>query len=381
MNLLDDAQQRRLEGHLSRRLSELLVDTRRDLDELDALQIDGERGSLGAIARAVQSFVESGGKRLRPQLCLWTCHACGGDAAATVALDAACGWELFHAFLLVHDDIIDAADTRRDRPSLHRELAGLDGDSQVFGANLGIVAGDLLFAAAMRLWHGVDDAGDLTLATYRRLLSVFSRVALETGIGQAADITQAHAPLADIAETRVLAGYHAKTAAYTFEGPMLTGAILAGADDPLLSRLRAFSTSLGRAYQVQNDLIDLAAPATIGGDLAQQKRTLTLVRARHLCPPDQRERFDADCRAAGDDTGHAAASARLAAAERLRQRLFDLGAVDATDRLVRDLLGAARAAATASDVPSRLATGLAGLLDTLEAGYFRSPGAAIAARP
>ena len=287
-------------------------------------------------------------------------------------LDAACGWELFHAFLLVHDDIIDAADTRRDRPSLHRELARLDGDSTVFGANLGIVAGDLLFAAAMRLWHGCDDAPDLPLALYRRLLGVFSRVALETGIGQAADITQAHAPIAEIAERRVLAGYHAKTAAYTFEGPMLTGAILAGAGDGVVDRLRAFSTALGRAYQVQNDLIDLAAPATIGGDLAQQKRTLTLVRGRALCSDAQRPDFDADCRAAGDDSGGAATiDARLAAAERLRRRLFDVGAVDATRGLVGDLLADARRAATANDLPPPLANGLAALLKTLELGYFR----------
>ena len=375
MNLLDAAQRRRLETHLSRRLGELLVDTRRELDEFDALNVESEKGSLGAIARAVQRFVESGGKRLRPQLCLWTCQLCGGDAVATVALDAACGWELFHAFLLVHDDIIDAADTRRDRPSLHRELAGLDGDSAIFGANLGIVAGDLLFAAAMRLWHGCDDDCDLSLATYRRLLTVFGRVALETGIGQAADITQAHLPLADVAEKRVLAGYHAKTAAYTFEGPMLTGAILAGADEATLDRLKAYSTALGRAYQVQNDLIDLAGPATIGGDLAQQKRTLTLVRGRDLCPASERPTFDADCRAAADGP----AADRLAAAERLRRRLFDLGAVDATGRLVGDLLATARAAATASDVPPPLSSGLASLLDNLESAYFRTPAAAVGA--
>ena len=351
VKLLSDDHLLRLERHLADRLPRALGGSE-----------DGTLAEFGPIARAVVDHVlRGGGKRVRPQLCCWTCGLFGGDATSEAALDVACGWELFHAFLLVHDDIIDASARRRGRPSLHRALAALDGDSAIFGTNLGIVAGDLLFAAAMRLWHGIDEEADddLPPETRRRLLRLTGRVAVETGAGQAADVTFAHTPVDRADERAVLAGYHAKTAAYTFEGPMLCGAILAGAADADRGRIRRFATALGRAYQLQNDLIDLAAPAVLGGDLEQGKRTVTLLRGWHASDDGGRRAMRADLREI-----EAASPDRLAAAERLRCRLHDVGAVDSTRRLVADLLADAESAAVG------LAPGVRGLLETLRASYF-----------
>lgn len=357
MNLLFDDQRQRLGEHLARRLGEVLVAGGR---------ID-PAGS--AVADALVHFVCDGGKRIRPQLCWWTFAECGGggggtdDATVDALLDAACAWEVFHAFLLVHDDIIDAADHRRGRPSLHRALANLDHDSLVFGTNLGIVAGDLLFAATLRLWNGVARRAP-NVQRYVEAFDVFSRIALETGVGQAADITQTHADVNRVTEQQILAGYSAKTAAYTFEGPMLTGAILAGADTDARQRLARFATSLGQAYQLQNDLLDLANPLGEGSDLTQGKRTLTLVRARALCK--DANQFDEDLRIVGTTAG----IDRLAAAERLRNRLIETGAIDATRRCIDDLLAVARRQTTGDGLPGSLASGLGHLLGELEASYF-----------
>lgn len=357
MNLLSADQRRRLEGHLDRRLGEVL----------EAGGLTDPAGA--ALATALGCFVSGGGKRIRPQLCWWTFAECGGgggdedDATLAALLDAACAWEVFHAFLLIHDDIIDAADLRRGQPSLHRALASFDGDSLVFGTNLGIVAGDLLFAAALRLWGSVArHAPDMR--RYVEAFDVFSRIALETGVGQAADITQAHADVRHVTEQQILTGYTAKTAAYTFEGPMLTGAILAGADASARGRLARFAASLGQAYQLQNDLLDLASPIGEGSDLAQGKRTLTLIRARALC--EDPSAFDAEIGLIGTTVG----TGRLEAAERLRQRVFDSGAVEATRRRIEDLVRIARQQTTGDGLPGSLASGLGQLLDTLEAGYF-----------
>ena len=234
LKLLSQPDQRALLDHLARRLDDLLC-----------------QKQLGPIARMLRDYVLASGKRIRPQLCLWTFNLIAGeqdplDPRRSELLDAACSWELFHAFLLVHDDIIDEADTRRGEPSLHRQLASLDSHSIVFGRNLGIVAGDLLHAASMRLWQGVRGE-HLDKGACCELAGLFSRIGLETGAGQAADIRQSHAPLGQIAETDILLGYQNKTAAYTFEGPMLTGALLAGLDGPARQQLARFAQSLGQA--------------------------------------------------------------------------------------------------------------------------------------
>ena len=344
----------RLDDHLAACLTRVLD---------DAAPVAG----LARLNDRLRRYVQRGGKRVRPQLCLWAYdHAGGtrdGDGAPPAAvLDVACAWEVFHAFLLVHDDLIDAADTRHAAPSLHRQLQSLDHDGEQFGRNLAIVAGDLLFGAALRLVAECEAPPMVRV----ELMQLFARIACTTGFGQAIDVLQAEAPLSAVSEATLLREYHWKTAAYTFEGPLVSGATLAGAPPPARAVLARFARAIGQAYQMQNDLADLSAPAHDGCDLIQGKRTPTLLRARSALSADRREDFDRRVDALRSANGHA-----VALAEQLRRELFDTGAVVQTGRWVSELLADARAAAAEPAVGPALSAGLAGLVDGLQAAYFR----------
>jgi geranylgeranyl diphosphate synthase, type I len=346
LRLLSEEQLRGIEEHLQTVLRR----------ELTAPGMDGLR-------IAVSDYVAAGGKRIRPQLAIWTAIGAGSTLTPAV-LDIASGWELFHAFLLVHDDIIDGADRRRDQPSLHYSLAHLDGGSLTFGTNLAIVAGDLLFSTAMKLWHEAD----VEPACYRPLLKLFSRIACTTGFGQAVDICASHLPMDQVDEETLLREYHWKTAAYTFEGPMLSGAILAGLNERAQQAISRFALSLGQAYQLQNDLIDLSMPATPGCDLVQGKRTVTLIRYRAGLSGSDRLTLDGRIASLSPATDDA-----VMRAESLRHELLERDVMRPTRELIRSLLADARHAAASADLPARLALGMRSMLDLLADSYFGSP--------
>ena len=307
----------------------------------------------------VLAYVLHGGKRIRPQLTIWLWQLlagrdvdeAGADGGAAV-LDAACAWELFHAFLLAHDDIIDNSDTRRGADALHRRLAALDGNTKRFGINMGIVAGDLLYSLAGGLMH---DLPGLEPARHLRVLRAFGEVARVTGFGQAVDIVSGHVELGDVDEAALMREYGWKTAAYTFEGPMLTAALLAGSDEATLGRIRRYAMALGRAYQLHNDLLDLSTPVTDeGGDLLEGKRTLTLVRARRSVP--DLDRRMSELRGSPDR------------AEALRQDLLASGAIDETRGLIQDCVR--DSADACDDLPDPLQSGMRELLTQIDRRYL-----------
>lgn len=340
---------------------------------------------VDALSGHVLDYLLDGGKRIRPQLVLWT-HGLASDATHATclntpdrgtllssadadrsdpALDVAAAWELFHAFLLIHDDIIDASDRRRDRPALHVSLMPSDAadanSARSTGLNLAIVAGDLLYGASHSILHDLEiDAERL-----RPLLKLFSRVSMMTGLGQATDILLGQADFDAIDEQTLLREYVWKTAAYTFEGPMLSGAILARLDDRACDAVSRFALAIGQAYQLQNDLLDLAAECHEGSDLVQGKRTVTLVRHRLGLDAIERSEFDRRLAEIATANGHA-----VQLAEMMRAELLQRGAMDPTRRLIDDLLESASRAASDDALPGRLRGGLSGLLSTLRGTYF-----------
>lgn len=330
----------------------------------DALAARLDAPGLGPFRDVVSGYVLApGGKRVRPQLVAWTYLTASGEATLPPALlDIAAGWELFHAFLLVHDDIIDDSARRRDQAALHVQLARLDSDSLKFGTNLAIVAGDLLFSAAMCLWHDIEGVEP---TIYRDLLRIFSRTACTTGFGQAIDICASHLPMDEIDQATLLREYHWKTAAYTFEGPMLCGATLAGLGAPARDAISRFALAIGQAYQLHNDLLDLSTPAHDGCDLVQGKRTIALLQHRTSLDATDRPAFDRRIAAIADGGRGAVAMAELLRGEMLRGEATRVSRV-----MIDDLLADAEAATKDAALPPALSAGLSTLLDAMTRQYF-----------
>ena len=226
-------------------------------------------------------FVLEGGKRIRPRLCLASYRILTHrQEPPHPALNAASCFELFHAFMLVHDDLIDGSTLRRDGLALHEQIrlsaiAPETGTGRKRAADLGLVAGDLLCALGMRL---LAQAG-LSDAVYGRASRLMSEILLETGVGQTLDIAFDIADLETLTEPQILDAYLRKTSRYSVSGPLVLGGILAGASERVIQALSQFGDLLGLGYQLQNDLDALEHDPTSGGDypdLDGGKRTWVL---------------------------------------------------------------------------------------------------------
>jgi geranylgeranyl diphosphate synthase type I len=235
---------------------------------------------LAEAADAITDLL-AGGKRLRPAFCYWGWRACGG--ADIPAIFAAAGaLELLHASALVHDDVIDASDTRRGRPAVHRRFAATHaaerwrGSPDAFGAGAAILVGDLLLAWTDEM---LRDCG-LPAAAVWRGLGMLDTMRTEVFAGQFLDLTgQASATSAlDCALTVITY----KSAKYTVERPLHLGAALAAVTAPDASAaLTQYGIPLGVAFQLRDDILGVFGdPARTGkpvtGDLREGKRTVLL---------------------------------------------------------------------------------------------------------
>src|SRR5262245_2055676 len=132
-----------LRARVEHALADFLGEQRTLLSKIDP--------ALAQVADVVESFVLGGGKRLRPAFAYWGCRGAGGDDSPQL-IWAVAALELVQASALIHDDVMDASDTRRGEPSVHRRFAGLHrdqswvGDPAAFGASSAILLGDLCLA-------------------------------------------------------------------------------------------------------------------------------------------------------------------------------------------------------------------------------------------
>ena len=245
---------------------------------------------LRPVFARVVDFVLHGGKRLRPRLCLAAYRIlsdCPGSPPRPIWRSAA-SLELFHAFMLVHDDLIDGSVLRRDRAALH-EAIRLDApgpEAARRAADLGLIAGDLLFALGMRLVGRSGLDGEALLRANRLLADML----FETGLGEALDVLYDDRPLDDLGEDQIVEAYQLKTARYSVSGPLVLGATLAGASASTCRALDRFGDRLGLGYQIGNDLEALEADPELeeNPDLDGGKRTLVLWKAHDRLPDSGR---------------------------------------------------------------------------------------------
>jgi geranylgeranyl diphosphate synthase type I len=214
---------------------------------------------------ASRHLVDSGGKRLRPSMLLLAAEAVGGEAAALAP--AAVSIELIHNFTLIHDDIMDNADVRRGRPSVHK----LWGDS---GA---ILAGDTLYSKAFQVLG-------MTSADPERILGAMNMLSRTcTAICEGQWLDMEFESRESVSEAEYMEMIEKKTGVlYGASAGM--GAILAGASPKVVAAMDEFGRLTGMGFQLQDDVIDLITPENVsgkkqGGDLIEGKKTLIVIHA------------------------------------------------------------------------------------------------------
>jgi octaprenyl-diphosphate synthase len=283
-----------------------------DLAEVERIYDDALLPFRRRFGPIVQHLRHYRGKRLRPALLLLAGHACGPVARPHHVLGAVV--EMVHTATLVHDDVLDEADTRRHLPTVNA----------AWGSKTSLLLGDMLFSAAFRLCSTVDAqacawVGDATNRVCAGELLQVSR---------AGDL--------DLTEDDYFEIVAGKTGALT-ECCARLGAQYAGAPADVVERLADYGRDLGVAFQIADDVLDLsgnaqAAGKTLGTDVEQQKLTLPLLRALAELPATDAEQL----RKAFRNGAVQAVADALAAAE----------SVDSAMAEARRIAGAARRAIT-----------------------------------
>ncbi|MFF3453733.1 polyprenyl synthetase family protein [Streptomyces sp. NPDC002730] len=282
----------------------------------------------------LRDFLAAGGKRIRPLLCCCGWYAAGGTGETGPMLRAAAALELFHAFALIHDDVMDDSDTRRGRPTVHRSLTTqyLDRrdqrDAGRFGVSGAILLGDLALVWSDELLH----TGGLPRGRQRAARPVLEAMRTEVMIGQYLDLLATGFLSADVDATLAVIRY--KTAKYTVERPLQLGAALAGADREQLAACTAFGLPIGEAFQLRDDVLGIFGDPTVTGksrldDLRDGKCTTLVALALREADPAQ----DARLRALVGDPQldeHGAAEAR--------GLLVATGALTAVEEMIADRL-------------------------------------------
>ena len=238
-----------------------------------------------------------GGKRIRAQLCAVGWKAAGGEVSDTAVVRAGSALELFQAAALVHDDVIDDADTRRGQPAIHILFAGLHpgaagvGDAATFGMHAAILLGDLILVLAHR---EMRRAGEIAPGG-RAAARIWDLMTAEVAVGQYLDVRASVQPLVRERLESALAGallvVRHKSARYSVQHPLVLGAALAGGDPTLLSALGRIGLPLGEAFQLRDDELGVfgdprrtGKPA--GDDILEGKRTPLVLLGLEMCPPD-----------------------------------------------------------------------------------------------
>ena len=230
-----------------------------DLAKVEQIVLQAARGAEPTSGALTAHLAAAGGKRVRPALVILASRV--GSGPSHRVLLAAAVVELVHLATLYHDDVIDNADTRRGRPSANR----------LWGNHRAVLAGDYLLAQAVRL---AAHAG----APACGLLATGLAQAVE---GEMCDAGSRNDP--DRATDQYFRAVAGKTAAFLRMAVALGGS-LADVSPLTLAALDAFAHSLGIAYQVVDDVLDLASNGTGGDDLRTGVYTLPVLLARREEP-------------------------------------------------------------------------------------------------
>ena len=249
------------------KLAAFLEEDRLAVDAALERLLPAETTPPSSIHTAMRYSVFAGGKRMRPILCLEAARIFGREV--TPAFHPACAIEFIHTYSLIHDDLpaLDNDDLRRGKPTSHKK----------FGEAIAILAGDALLTLAF------ETIGATPVAAERRA-AILTEVATAAGSingmvgGQVADI-EAEGKRVD---PQMLEYIHRSKTAALIRASITAGALCAGAGADDVARLWRFGETIGWAFQVTDDILDVeetsaALGKTAGKDIAQQKATYPAV--------------------------------------------------------------------------------------------------------
>ena len=245
---------------LSERLTQYSELTERKLGELLS-----ESENAPILQESMAYSVFSGGKRIRPALCMAACELCGGTPED--ALLAACALEMIHTYSLIHDDLpaMDNDDLRRGKPTNH----------MIYGDAAAILAGDGLLTYAFELLSSASTA-TLDDQARIRIIQVIARAAGSQGMvgGQSLDMIYESKQ----AGYEVLHTIHQSKTGALITASIEVGAIAAAGDEIQISSLRSYGEQVGLAFQIIDDLLDLESSIeelgkAVGKDVEAHKLT------------------------------------------------------------------------------------------------------------
>lgn len=312
--------------------------------------------ALLPVATAIETFVMGGGKRLRPAFAYWGFRGAGGVDRDEVT-SALAALEFVQASALIHDDVMDASDTRRGEPAVHKQFSrlhsdeGWDGDPDAFGAGAAILLGDLCLSWSDELLR----SSGLDVAAISRARPVFDLMRTEVIAGQYLDVHAQVTGDSSVRRASTVARY--KSAKYTVERPLLIGAAIADAPAEVRAVYSGYGLPVGEAFQLRDDILGVfgdpirtGKPA--GDDLREGKRTYLIAAALETADPATAERLN---RGLGDqrldETGVA----------ELRDIIVATGALDRTEQRIAHLTDTGLTALNAVGLAGDAARMLAGL--------------------
>lgn len=281
------------------------------LKSVEDLLLRELESSVTTATAASRHILVAGGKRIRPTLVVTSAYACS-DAVDRAGLSSIAGSaEIVHMATLMHDDVIDGAESRRGRVTANYR----------WGNQISVLTGDYMLARAFTLLAG---NGDL------RVMQSVSVATTSMTEGEIRQIESRCNPEAD--RDTYLAIIRDKTAAF-MSACCRIGAIIAGAPSSAEDALADYGMNLGMAFQITDDLLDLVGDPVltgkpIGGDVREGKVTLPAILARNLATPDERAVLDAiilksDEVTASDVTFVRDLAERTGAIERTREAAVD----------------------------------------------------------
>ena len=251
-------------------VEELFILFQKELDKRELLQQPVE------LYAPINYIMQLGGKRLRPILLLMTYELFRDDVE--YALPAAYAIEMFHNFSLVHDDIMDEAELRRGKPTVHHK----------YNVNTGILSGDVMLIYTYKCLMELSGNPNLD-----KILRIFNQVAIDVCEGQQMDMN--FEERLDVRLSEYLQMIEMKTAAL-LAGALQIGALAAGASQQDAQHAYEFGRNIGIAFQLQDDLLDSFGDPEkfgkkVGGDIVQNKKTFLVLKSLELGNEDEKEQL------------------------------------------------------------------------------------------